>query len=62
MARRKRTPSQPRPQPSVRSERAEEPQAPRHTLSPSVRKALLAGALGLEAVWLVFLVWMALAG
>ena len=29
---------------------------------PQTRKALLAAALGLEAIWLVFLAWMAFAG
>ncbi len=62
MARRKRSAAKPRVDSSPSVDPADERPPRRRPLSPQARKALLAAAVGLEAVWLAFLTWMAVGG
>ncbi len=62
MSSRKRPSPRPHADTSSDAKSAGNKPARRRPLSPQTRTALVAAAVGLEAAWLVFLVWMALGG
>jgi len=62
MARRKRTGAQPKNRPTAAEAEVQTPAPARPLLSPPARKVFLVVMIGLETLWLFFLLWMALWG